>query len=183
MSVCVLSHQQQELLFCVLLWIQFPQENLPWNVCGCSSSSLSPSLSCRFLFTLPGVFERKAPCSPKGLLNVRPDEPHTAVRACLSVTAETWRWWAEWDAHTEKVCITYVDTQNSHKEHLLSWLSKVRLQLSRAKEESRYKVKNANTQQMFRSPLSFYTEPFIFPNLDVYRIQEKKKKVNYNSQF
>lgn len=52
----------------------------------------------------------------------------------------------------------------------------ITLQLCRVKEEPRYKVKNVNTQQMFRRPLSSYTESFIFPNLDVYRIQGKKGK-------
>lgn len=47
----------------------------------------------RFLFTLPGMFGRKAPSSP--------------VRARFSVTAETWLWWAEGDAHTKHTCITY----------------------------------------------------------------------------
>lgn len=47
--MCVLSHQHQVLLLCVLLWFQFPQENPPWTVCECSSSFLSLSLFSHFL--------------------------------------------------------------------------------------------------------------------------------------
>lgn len=69
-SVCVLSHQHQELLLCVLLWFQFPQENPPWTVCECSSSFLSLSLFSHFLgsFSLfqGCFFGRKAPSSPPG---------------------------------------------------------------------------------------------------------------------
>lgn len=106
------------------------------------SPSLSPS-SPRFLFTLPGMFGRKAPSAHEGLLDVSPDEPHThtAVRAHLGVTAEMWRWWAEGDAHTKHVCITYADTLNSHKEHCLSSLSKVRL------DDQSQAVQTANDSQ------------------------------------
>lgn len=128
-SVCVLSHQHQELLLCVLLWFQFPQENPPWTVCECSSSFLSLSLFSHFLgsFSLfQGCLEEKHPPPLRGSWT-RLQTSHThcrrsAFRCDGRDVALVGR-----GGRSHKTRVHHICRCDSHKEHFLSSLSKARL--------------------------------------------------------